>query len=155
MTMRNTTPPAKVSPAVVNPIVTFHNEISKLSSSFLASLGMLPDDFGMASPVIDIAENENDYSVTAELPGMEAGDIKVTSSGSYVSIKGEKRRERQDTRAGFICRERSYGHFQRVIALPENADCDRASATFKNGLLVLTIPKDGGKSAKEHAIKVN
>lgn len=95
----------------------------------------------MATPVVDIVENEKSFKVEAELPGMKQDDVEVTINDNYLTIKGEKKASKEDKDENYLRRERYYGSYQRTIALPETANADKAKATFKKGVLWVEIPK--------------
>ena len=78
--------------------------------------------------------------VRADLPGLSRDDVKVDVTDDAITIQGERRREHEDERGGVYRSERSYGSFQRVIALPEGAITDQAKASFRDGVLEITMP---------------
>jgi HSP20 family protein len=90
-------------------------------------------------PTIDVAEREKDVRVTAELPGLEEDDVELHVEDNVLTLSGEKRSEIDDNERQYS--ERYYGRFERRIALPAEVDEDRASATFRNGVLTVTLPK--------------
>lgn len=104
-------------------------------------------------PKVDITENDNDYVVHADLPGLEKKDIKITIENGVLTISGEKKNEKKERKKGrYYYYERSYGNFCRSFALPENVDEKSIAANLKNGLLELTIKK--AEKAKPKAIEV-
>ncbi len=118
-----------------------------------------PDDImGMdtgAMPATDVVETDKDYRITAELPGMETKDVSVTISEGNITIKGEKREERKEDKNGYFRQERSYGQFQRVVALPPNmADENRAEATMNKGVLTITVPKKAEAQARARKLDI-
>lgn len=92
-------------------------------------------------PTMDLSESEEDFLLTAELPGVDADDIEIDVEDGILTLKGEKREERREQAKDFRLYEREYGSFQRSLALPGSADTDRASASFENGLLTVHLPK--------------
>lgn len=142
-----------------NPIVTFQDEMNKLFSDFFGDISM-PSFFRgrdaafAVSPAMDVVENDKEFKVTAELPGMDAKDVQINASEGYVTIKGEKKEEKKEEHEGYFRQERSYGSFQRVITLPDTANFDKAEASFKNGVLTLSVPKNVGAQSKERKIEV-
>lgn len=143
-----------------NPIVSFQDEVNKLFGDFFGDLSLpgwarfSPESSFAVSPAMDVSENDKEFKVSCELPGMEARDVQITTAEGYVTIKGEKKRESKEEREGYFRQERSYGSFQRVIALPDTANFDKAEASFKNGVLTLAIPKKAGAQSKERRIEV-
>lgn len=92
-------------------------------------------------PTVDVIEREDKIIVNAEVPGMNPEDIDISMSGNAISISGEKRSETEQEMEGRRYSERSYGSFCRVIPVPPDVDRDKVEASFKHGLLTLTIPK--------------
>jgi HSP20 family protein len=92
------------------------------------------------SPPIEIAEKDGIYHVEAELPGLNAQDVKVEVTKDALVIEGERRFEHEDQNGGLRRTERRYGQFYRRISLPEAADVDKAKATFRSGVLEVGIP---------------
>jgi HSP20 family protein len=110
--------------------------------------------FGEATPRSDVVETAEGVEVTVELPGMEMGDVEVSLAGDTLTVKGEKRVERQDEKKGYYVSERSYGSVYRTIPLPSGVDTDRADASFKNGVLTVKIPHSPEAKAKAKRIEV-
>lgn len=96
---------------------------------------------GLLSPAMDVSEDKNVLRVTAELPGLENKDIAIEVKNHVLTIRGEKRIESESKDRSFHRIERRYGSFYRALALPETVDSGRIDATFKNGVLTLTMPK--------------
>lgn len=145
-----------------NPIVSFQDEMNKLFNDFFGDAS-LPSwwrgsDAGSAafavSPALDVAESDKEFRVTAEVPGMEIKDVQINIADGYVTIKGEKKQEEKEEREGYFRQERSYGSFQRVIALPDNANFDKADASMKNGVLTIVVPKKAGAQSKERKLEI-
>lgn len=93
------------------------------------------------TPRLEVIENDGEFVLTAELPGLEEKDFHVEVHGKVVTLRGEKRTERSGESEGRTWSERSYGEFRRVIELPAEVDGDKASASFKHGVLTVTLPK--------------
>ena len=106
-------------------------------------------------PKVDIVENDNDYEVHADLPGLEKKDINISVEDGVLTISGEKKLEKKDRKKDrYYYYERSYGSFCRSFALPENVDEKNIAANYKNGLLELTIKKTEKAKPKPKAIEV-
>jgi HSP20 family protein len=101
-------------------------------------------ELGTAAPItvphIEVQQRGSDLVVRADLPGLRPEDINVTVEHGVLTISGERRQENREEREGFIRSEVSYGTFYRTIPLPEGADENRVSATFRNGVLEITVP---------------
>lgn len=163
MTARDLLPFGRSSVPVTrgsNPIVTFQDEVNRLFSDFFGELSLpswgrpATDRALTVSPAMDITENDKEFKISAELPGMEAKDVQVTAAEGYLTIRGEKKAEKKEEKEGYFRQERSYGSFQRIVALPETANFDKAEANFKNGVLTLSIPKKAGAQSKERKIEI-
>ncbi|NGP87627.1 Hsp20/alpha crystallin family protein [Fodinibius halophilus] len=100
-------------------------------------------------PSIDISETEEDFQITAELPGMEKDDIAVNLENSRLSISGERSFEKEETGKKFHRVESKYGSFERSFQLPDNVDEDSISATYDNGLLNISIQKSEQEVTKK------
>jgi HSP20 family protein len=96
---------------------------------------------GRLAPSVDISEDDGNYVVTAELPGTKREDVTVELEEDVLTIRGEKRNEREEKKEKRRLVERSYGTFSRSFTLPANADGEKISASFKDGVLTVTIGK--------------
>lgn len=140
-----------------HPVDLFRDEMNRLFDSFFRGFDMEP--FGgrvsAFSPKIDIVEAEKQITVTAELPGMDEKDIDVSISRDSLSIKGEKKVEKEDKGKDYYRMERSYGSFSRTIPLPAEIDTEKVDAEFKKGVLTVTLPKSAQavKAVKKIAVK--
>jgi HSP20 family protein len=103
-------------------------------------------------PVVDILENDNALTVKAELPGIEAKDVAVTIDNNVLTLRGERRIEKEVKTQSYHRMERAYGTFARSIALPAFVDAEHVKAEFKNGLLMVTVPKKA--NARTRAVEV-
>jgi HSP20 family protein len=105
-------------------------------------------------PSVDVSETKNDLVVRAELPGLESKDIDISMNNGYLTIKGEKKNEREEKDENYHLIERSYGSFSRSVRLPKEVQSDKITASFKNGILKITLPKSEEAKKKEIKIKV-
>jgi HSP20 family protein len=107
------------------------------------------------APAVDITDKEKAYEITAELPGMDENNIDVKFSDGTLTIKGEKKDEREEKKKDYYLSERRYGSFQRSFGVPDGVDADKIEAHFKNGVLTVTLPKtpQAQKSEKKIDIK--
>lgn len=111
-------------------------------------------DAGMATsasisaPAMDIAQDDKQIEITAELPGVKEEDVDLSIEDGVLTLSGEKKCERRDEESGYS--ERSYGRFERRITLPSNIDEEHCSADFRDGVLRITIPKAEGKQRGRH-----
>ena len=101
---------------------------------------------GFANLAVDVTETDAAYTVTAELPGVKEKDVEVSVSDDVLVIKGEKRHEKEEKSQNRHLSERSYGSFQRMFRLPHGTDGAGIQAHFRNGVLVVSIPKNATRS---------
>jgi len=106
------------------------------------------------APAVDIAEKDNAYEITAELPGIDEKNVEVQFSEGTLSIRGEKKDEKEEKKKDYYLSERRYGSFQRSFRVPDGVDADKIEAQFKNGVLTVTLPKTADAKKKERKITV-
>jgi len=126
-----------------DPFFELHREMNRLFDDASRGLAGGRDTTGMAlmAPRMDIHESENALELTAELPGVSQNDVDLRIEGDVLTIRGEKRNERQDKQAHVV--ERSYGSFQRSVQLPFAPDPAQVEASFDHGVLTVVLPKKG------------
>ncbi len=107
-----------------------------------------------AAPAVDVAESDKAYEITAELPGMAEKDLEVRLANGALTIKGEKHEEKEEKRKDYHVSERRYGAFERSFRLPDEVDADKIEASFKNGVLKVTLPKTPEAQKAEKKIEV-
>ena len=105
-------------------------------------LGTFPEVTGSFMPRLDVTEDEKAFTITAELPGMSEKEIELSLSADTLTIRGEKKEETKEEQGkNYYYSERSYGTFMRTIPLPSQIETDKVSASFKKGVLTVTLPK--------------
>lgn len=102
---------------------------------------------------MDVAEDDKNFLVKADIPGVSKDDIKVEIDGNQVTLSVEIKEEKEASGAGMLCRERQYGQQYRSFTLPQEVDDTKAQAKYENGVLQLTLPKKAGTSRKQLAIQ--
>ena len=137
-------------------LLNLEREIRRL---FDFSFSRLPQRFGDVesfAPLLELYENDKEYVVEAELAGLNQNDINVEIEDNILTISGEKKREEKkgSQDKGFYRSERFYGKFQRSVALPKNIIPEKIKATYKNGLLKISIPKNEDKKSTKIDVKV-
>jgi HSP20 family protein len=105
-------------------------------------------------PSLDVAETKDSLVVKAEIPGMDPKDIDISLSNEILTIKGEKKQEKEEKEENYHLIERSYGKFIRSVRLPGEVKSDKISASYKNGVLNIILPKSEEAKKKEVKIKV-
>lgn len=120
------------------------------------------DDWGLTTvfgedkewvPAFDVAENEKEYAVTAELPGIDIKDVDITMSEGILTVKGEKKHEKEENTDGYHMIERRYGSFARSFRIPGKVETDKIDANYKDGVLKVLLPKEEGTETKKIEIK--
>lgn len=143
-----------------HPFYSLQQEMNRLFDDFFSDFSLQPfgvraEQFERFSPSINVTEDEKEVCVSAELPGMDEKDIDVSLSSDTLTIKGEKKVEKEDKGKEYYRMERSYGSFQRVIPLSDEIDMEKVEASFKNGVLNVALPKiaEAKSSRKKISIK--
>jgi HSP20 family protein len=149
---KDSTPDAKSSQD--NPIATLQRDMNHVFESFWNRLGHLDWPWGSGEAKSDVVETDKAIEVSIELPGMEMKDIEVTVNDDMLTVKGEKKIERQVEKKGYYLSERSYGAIYRTIPLPPGVDGEKAQASFKNGVLTIKLPQTPEAQAKIKRIDV-
>jgi len=106
------------------------------------------------APSLDVSETKDNFVVKAEVPGIDAKDIDISLTGDVLTIKGEKRQEKEEKEEDYHLVESSYGSFSRSVRLPAEVESNKIKASYKNGILNITLPKSEKVKAKEVKIKV-
>jgi HSP20 family protein len=138
-----------------HPLATFREEMDRLFEDFFGRpWGIEPfwREGGRLS--LDVAETEDEIVVTADLPGVDPKDIDITLSGDVLTIKGEKKEETEEKKRDYHRMERRYGSFSRSVALPPAADPEKVSASYKDGVLKVSLGKKAEAKAKSVKIEV-
>jgi len=134
------------------PFSSFRQEVDRLFDDFFAPARGTPANGGsMIRPSIEMKEDDKSYHVEAELPGLDMKDINLDLRENTLAISGEKKCEKTE---GTHYTERSYGRFERVIALPQEVDADKVDAHFKNGVLTINLPKNPKAQDKARKIEI-
>ena len=134
---------------------------NKLSGLFGNRLGLRPgeDSNGWTrsdwAPAVDIVEDANGYTINAELPQVNKEDVKVTVENGLLTIRGERKFEREQKDKKFHRVERSYGTFVRTFRVPNDADGTKIKASYKDGVLQVTLPKSAEAAPKTIEIEAS
>jgi len=129
-------------------------EMDRLWEAFLEGRPRRRMDEGEWLPSVDVSETKNDLVVKAELPGIDPKDIDISLSDGHLTIRGEKRQEKEEKEEDYHFIERSYGSFTRSIQLPKQVKHDKINASYKNGILKVVLPKSEEAKTKEIKIRV-
>jgi HSP20 family protein len=139
-------------------MVRLRDEVDSLFDRFLGGRwGIGEDDRGFMSwPTslrADLAESENEVTVTMELPGVDPKDLEINVVGDALSIRGEKRQEQESKERNYYHVERQFGSFQRSIPLPASVDPEQVDADFRNGVLTVRLAKRPDARPKRIPVK--
>lgn len=143
------------------PLMSLHREIDRLFDEFSRGFSLFPlgrdiwdwgSRNGGLTPSVDVAETEDGFEVTAELPGLTEDNIDVSLADGVLTLKGEKKEEQEKKEKDYYLSERRYGAFRRSFRLPEGVDEDKIEAKFDKGVLRIILPKT--QEAVRHARKI-
>ena len=118
------------------------------------SLKVFEDEPFFRTPLSNITEDDEGYHLTAELPGLEKGDLEITIHDGNLEIKGEKKEEIEDKKDGYVRKEYSSSSYFRSFRLPENIEEEKINATLDKGILRLDLPKTELKEKEKKKIEV-
>ena len=155
MNLTSLIPVGRERGTVSQPFLSLQREIDRLFDDFtrgFPTLSMMPPG-GMLMPVTDVTETDKEIEISAELPGLEDKDVQINLSDNVLTIKGEKKAEKERKEKDFRMVERSYGAFERTIELPEGVNPDSIKATIAKGVLTVTVPKPAPAQAKTIEVK--
>jgi HSP20 family protein len=112
-------------------------------------LSIFDRELRTVNPRLNLVEDEKEYRVTTELPGVDEKDVRVNVTKEGLEIAGEKKLETEEKGKNVYRFERSFGSFRRLVAIPEDADRSQAKASFKKGVLKITLPKRADAAPKK------
>ncbi|MFW8588311.1 Hsp20/alpha crystallin family protein [Rhizobium beringeri] len=142
-----------------NPFLALHREMNRLFDDvFRGFEGRSPTVssrfmFESAWPKIEVSETEREIRVTADIPGMDENDVELLLDNGVLTIRGEKRAENEDKDRQFS--ERFYGRFERRLSLNSEVEEDKIAASFRNGVLTVTLPRSGSQQPTAKRITIN
>lgn len=131
----------------------FRDEVDDLFRNFFKAPSVWENELKTWTPRVDIAETEQHYAITADIPGVDPKDIDVTVHDGVLTIRGEKRETKENKAQNYHRTERFVGQFYRAIPLPVSVDEQAVSATSDKGVLTVTIPKKPNAQAKKVTVK--
>ncbi|MBA4385392.1 MAG: molecular chaperone [Anaerolinea sp.] len=141
------------------PVMAIQNEMNRMFDQFfndpftmlsVPTMRSMPDFM----PRIDVSETDTAMQVTAELPGMDEKDIQLSLENDALIISGEKKNDVEEKGKNFHRVERTYGSFQRVVPLMSEIQADKVEASFRNGVLNITLPKTPAAARQAHKIAI-
>jgi HSP20 family protein len=145
----------------LEPFRGLRDEVDRLFEDFFRGWGRSPwVGRGLVTagqeflPSVDLREGVQEFTVTAEIPGLSKEELNVTITEDSVTLKGERKEESEKEKASYHYKETAYGAFQRVIPLPAKIKPDEAKARLKDGVLTLTLPKAEASKGKQVTVTV-
>ena len=151
------------------PFEALHKEVDRIFEDFTSGFGRralgrrvseaepllrYETSFEFSAPVVDVVEKEKEYQISAELPGLEEKDVEVSVADDMLTIKGQKKEEKEEKAKNYYLSERRYGAFQRSFQLPSGVDAEKIEANFRKGVLTVTLPKTPEAQKKEKKIEI-
>lgn len=139
-----------------HPLLALHEEMNRLFEGIWRELetdGFWPSHASFGFPRVEVSETDRELTIEADLPGLDEKDFELLLDDGVLTIRGEKKGETHD--ASRRVSERFYGHFERRIPLPVEVQDDRVTASFRNGVLTVTLPKSAVVADKVKRIPIN
>jgi HSP20 family protein len=152
--------PAETSPSrPADVFAAMRNEMDRMFERFEHGFPRWPSLFrhgngGIVVPELDVKENTESMLIEAELPGVDEKDVSVTFANGMLTIKGEKKQRKEETRENYYVAERSYGAFERALRLPESIDETKIEAKFDKGVLTIKAAKKPEAIKAERKIEI-
>lgn len=144
---------------LMEPLARLRDQVDRVFDDFPVRFPAFTLPSGLAAllptPAIEMTETDKAYKITVEVPGIEADKLEVEAEKGLLVIKGEKEVEREEKERDFTRSERSYGVFERRIALPADAELDKIHAKTANGVLKIKIPRDARHESARRKIAVD
>lgn len=141
---------------VANPFVSLQREVERVFDDFtrgFPSLTSFGNNGGSLMPSIDVTETDKEIEITAELPGLEEKDVQINVADNVLTIRGEKKAEKEEKDKNYRLIERSYGSFERSLELPAGVNADAIKASIAKGVLKVTVPKPAPAQSKTVEVK--
>jgi HSP20 family protein len=147
--------PARELAAWPSDLFGIQREMNRMFNSFFGRNSQ-DEDSVLASwaPAVDISERDDQYLVKVELPGVNKDDVKITLESNMLTIRGEKKEEKDEKKENYHRVERNYGSFQRSFTLPTAVKNDKIDASYKDGVLIIALPKAEEAKPKQIEVKV-
>jgi HSP20 family protein len=136
-----------------NPFISLQREIDRLFDDFTSGFRTFGNGKTEMLPSMDVSETDKEIEITAELPGLEEKDVQINVADNLLTIRGEKKAEKEETDKNYGLIERSYGSFERTLQLPDGVNADAIKATIAKGVLKVTVPKSAPAQVKKIDVK--
>lgn len=137
-----------------NPFLSLQQEVDRLFDDFSRGFPTLGAGLtGSMLPTMDVAETDKEIEITAELPGLEEKDVQINVADDVLTIRGEKKAEKEEKDKNYRLVERSYGSFERSLELPKGINLDAIKASIDKGVLKVSVPKPAPAQVKKVEVK--
>jgi HSP20 family protein len=141
-----------------NPLAQLRRQMDTLFDRFFDdpwgySGSELPWGRLLAGPRTDLADSANEVIVTMELPGVDPKEVDIQITGDLLTVRGEKKADKEEKQRDYHYVERQYGSFQRTVQLPSTVDPEKVDAAFKNGVLTITLAKRADAQARKIKVR--
>ena len=135
-----------------HPLARFRGEMERVFDEFFR--GWLPWSWSPEyGPALDVRQTESEVIVDLEVPGLKPEDLDISVSENVLTVRGEKKAERDEKKGDYHVSERAWGSFSRTVQLPAPVDADKATATHKDGVVTITLPKTERSKAKKIQVR--
>lgn len=132
---------------------SLRREIDSLFDRFFEGWPFRTSGIRQWVPSVDVSETAQEVIVQAELPGVDPKEIDISVQGNLLTLKGERKQEKEEQGTNYHRIERSFGAFSRTLQLPAEVNVDKVNAVYKNGVLKITLPKTEAAAAKKIEVK--
>ena len=148
--------PARELATFPGDVINMQREINKMFDNFFRGGTLEDGSLGSSvwTPAVDVEERDDEYQVKVELPGVNKDDVKITMQDNVLTIRGEKKQEKESKNSNYHRVERSYGSFQRSFTLPTSVKHDKIEASYKEGILTIGLPEAEDAKPKHIEVKV-
>ncbi|MBL0924638.1 MAG: Hsp20/alpha crystallin family protein [Sphingomonadaceae bacterium] len=150
--------PVKRSEDFWRPLARVRSEFDHLFDDFWTrpmGLNLTRRIQALSGPALEFKDKGKEFELIAEIPGMTAEDVELKVSDGFLRLSGEKREEHEEKEEGYIFSERHYGRFERAVELPRGIDHEKISASARDGILSVHLPKNAAMIERERKIPIN
>lgn len=137
------------------PFWDIDTEMPRFMEQFFGRRSLPSPSDGIWAPLIDVQDKKDKYIIKAEIPEVDPENVDISAEGRTLTIKGARNLDEETKREDYYLCERCYGSFQRTVTLPTEVNSAKAKASYKDGLLTITLPKSQEKGAKQIKVDVN
>jgi HSP20 family protein len=153
MNLKSLLPVSRERGVAANPFTSLQREVDRLFDDFTRGFPSFTGNGAALVPSMDVTETDKEIEITAELPGLEEKDVQINVADNLLTIRGEKKSEKEEKDKNYRLIERSYGSFERTLELPEGVNADAIKASIAKGVLKVTVPKPAPAQAKKVEVK--